>query len=55
MTREAIAAGAGAIWLQLGIISPEAAALAAEAGIPFVQDRCTAIEVQRLQISAPNA
>ena len=54
VTRAAIAAGAGAIWLQLGIISPEAAALAAEAGIPFVQDRCTAIEVQRLRISGPS-
>lgn len=54
VTREAIAAGAGGIWLQLGIISPEAAALAAEAGIPFVQDRCTAIEVQRLRISGPS-
>ena len=54
VTREAIAAGAGAIWLQLGIISPEAAALAADAGIPFVQDRCTAIEVQRLRIAGPS-
>jgi len=53
VTREAIAVGAGAIWLQLGIISPVAAALAAEAGIPFVQDRCTAIEVQRLGVHGP--
>ena len=55
VTREAIAVGAGAIWLQLGIISSEAAALAAEAGIPFVQDRCTAIEVQRLKVTGPSA
>jgi hypothetical protein len=55
VTREAIAAGAGAIWLQLGIVSEESAALAAEAGIPFVQDRCTAIEVQRLKVSGPSA
>ena len=55
VTREAIAAGAGAIWLQLGIVSTEAAALAAEARIPFVQDRCTAIEVHRLRVSGPNA
>ena len=54
VTREAIAVGAGGIWLQLGIISPEATALAAEAGIPFVQDRCTAIEVQRLGIPGPS-
>lgn len=55
VTREAIAAGAGAIWLQLGIVSEESAALAAEAKIPFVQDRCTAIEVQRLRIAGPSA
>lgn len=54
VTREAIAAGAGAIWLQLGIISPEAATIAAEADLPFVQDRCTAIEVQRLRIPGPS-
>lgn len=55
VAREAIAVGAGAIWLQLGIISPEAAALAADAGVSFVQDRCTAIEVQRLKVSGPSA
>lgn len=36
------------IWLQLGIVNETARALAAEAGIPFVQDRCMAIEVPRL-------
>ena len=55
VTRDAIAVGAGAIWLQLGIISPEAAALAADAGVSFVQDRCTAIVVQRLKVSGPSA
>jgi predicted CoA-binding protein len=53
VAQEAIAVGARAIWLQLGIISSEAAKLAAEAGITFVQDRCTAIEVQRLKVSGP--
>jgi hypothetical protein len=54
VTRDAVAVGAGAVWLQLGIISPEAAALAADAGVSFVQDRCTAIEVQRLKVSGPS-
>ena len=46
--REAVAAGAGCLWLQLGIVSWEAAAIAAAAGIPVVMDRCTAIELRRI-------
>lgn len=46
--REAVAAGAGCVWLQLGIVSWEAAAIAAAAGIPVVMDRCTAIELRRI-------
>ena len=53
VTREAIAIGAGGIWLQLGIISEESAALAATAGIPFTHDRCTAIEALRLRVTGP--
>jgi predicted CoA-binding protein len=41
--REAVAAGARALWLQLGIVSPEARAIAAEAGMPYVEDACTAV------------
>jgi uncharacterized protein len=41
---EAIALGAKAIWLQLGLRDDEAAARAREAGIPFVQDRCIKME-----------
>jgi uncharacterized protein len=44
VTREAIAAKAGGVWLQSGIVSDEARRLAAEAGIPFVQDRCMMVE-----------
>jgi predicted CoA-binding protein len=47
VTREAIAAGAGGVWLQSGIVSDEARRLAAEAGIPFVQDRCMMVEHRR--------
>lgn len=36
------------IWLQLGIVNETARARAEAAGIPFVQDRCMAIEVPRL-------
>lgn len=42
-TREAIEIGAGAIWLQAGIVSEEARALAAEHNIPFVQDACISV------------
>lgn len=48
--REAVAVGAGCLWLQLGIVSWEAAGIAAAAGIPVVMDRCTAIELGRLQL-----
>ena len=47
VTREAIAAKAGGVWLQSGIVSDEARRLAAEAGIPFVQDRCMMVEHRR--------
>ena len=41
--REAVAAGAGALWLQSGIVSAEARAVAAAAGIDYVEDACTAV------------
>jgi uncharacterized protein len=41
---QAIALGAGAIWLQLGLRDDAAAARAADAGIPFIQDRCIKME-----------
>ena len=41
---EAIALGAKAIWLQLGLRDDEAAARAKAAGIAFVQDRCIKME-----------
>jgi len=37
-----------AIWLQSGIISPEAKRLAEEAGMAFVQDRCIMVEHRSL-------
>ena len=41
--REAVDAGAKAIWLQLGIVSPEARAIAEAASLPYVENACTAV------------
>lgn len=46
--KDAVAVGAKAIWLQLGIVNDDAAEIARQAGVPFVQDRCTQIEHLRL-------
>jgi predicted CoA-binding protein len=45
---QAIAAGAGVIWVQLGIRSDEAAEKAQAAGLDVVMDRCPKIEYGRL-------
>lgn len=41
---DAIAIGARGLWLQLGVIAPEGAGRAADAGLKVVMDRCTKIE-----------
>jgi predicted CoA-binding protein len=53
IARQAVAAGATALWLQLGIISAEARAIAEDAGLRYVEDRCLIIEQRRLALDAP--
>ncbi|MBO9323813.1 CoA-binding protein [Roseiflexus sp. RS-1] len=45
---DAIAAGAGAVWMQLSIVNEEAAARAEAAGLKVVMNRCMAVEYRRL-------
>jgi predicted CoA-binding protein len=45
---EAVEVGAKALWLQLGIVSPEARAIAEDAGIDYVENECTAIAHRQL-------
>ena len=51
IARQAVAAGATALWLQLGITSPQAREIAESAGLLYVEDRCLKIEQDRTGIS----
>ena len=53
IARLAVAAGATALWLQLGIASAEARAIAEGAGLLYLEDRCLVIEQRRLGLQAP--
>jgi predicted CoA-binding protein len=46
--REAVAVGAGCLWLQLGIVSREAGRIATDGGLRVVMNRCLAVEAARL-------
>ncbi|WP_068808768.1 CoA-binding protein [Thauera phenolivorans] len=48
IVEDAITIGARALWLQLGVIAPQAAARAEEAGLKVVMDRCTKIDHRAL-------
>jgi uncharacterized protein len=53
IAHQAVAAGATALWLQLGITSDEARAISEDAGLLYVEDRCLIIEQRRLGFDAP--
>ncbi len=55
VARQAVAAGATALWLQLGITSAEARSIAEDAGLLYVEDRCLVIEQRRLDVEAPGS
>jgi predicted CoA-binding protein len=49
--REAVAAGAKALWLQLGLRSPEARRIATGAGLDYVENACTAIVHRKARLT----
>ena len=51
IAREAVAAGAKALWLQLGLRSEEAREIAEAAGLDYVEDHCMGIEQRRYRIT----
>ena len=48
IAKEAIEIGAKVLWMQLGVTNEKAAAMARDAGLEVVQDRCVKIEHGRL-------
>jgi predicted CoA-binding protein len=48
VARQAVAAGAKLLWLQLGIVNHHSAEIALAGGLDVVMDRCSAIEARRL-------
>lgn len=47
VVRDAVAAGAGAIWFQYGVVNDDAVALAVAKGLDVVVDRCIKVEHAR--------
>jgi predicted CoA-binding protein len=50
VAREAVAAGAKTLWLQMGIVSEEARRIATEGGLDYVENACTKV-VHRLYLA----
>lgn len=50
IARQAVAAGARALWLQSGIASAQARRIAAEGGLEYVEDRCVGATARRMGI-----
>jgi predicted CoA-binding protein len=55
VARQAVAVGAKALWLQLGIVSAEAREIAESNGLLYVEDRCIAVERARHAVAGPRA
>ena len=55
IARQAVAAGAKALWLQLDIRSEEARRIAEAAGLDYVEDECTAVVSSLYRIRKPTA
>jgi uncharacterized protein len=53
VARDAVAVGARALWLQLGIRSDEARAIATDAGLSYVEDHCLKVDHARLLGRSP--
>jgi uncharacterized protein len=53
IARQAVAAGATALWLQLHLSSAETRQIAEDAGLLYVENRCLLVEQQRLGLTAP--
>ena len=53
IARQAVAVSAKALWLQQGIVSNEARAIAEGAGLLYVEDRCMGVERSLLRITKP--
>lgn len=54
VTTDAVRVGAKSVWAQLGLSNAEAAAIAADAGLPMVMNACIKVEYLRLGIRATN-
>lgn len=52
VAREAVAKGAKALWLQLGIVNDEARRIAEEGGLAVVMGACIRTEIRRLEMEA---